>query len=241
MRRRRPGLRVALRGRLIPGETDSIQGELWKDGEAFLEHFRVLSERLDGKRLRKTRKPRRRFVMLEFLRSLPLTGAVAECGCKNGVSTTLIAEYLRDTGHAHLGFEIFDSFEGGLSAPIAADLDPDRPLELEGRFSIPLERVRDHLREFPFITYHPGWIPESFAATGDRPYSFVHIDLDLYEPILASLEYFYPRLTRPGAIAVDDIESPLYLGAKRAVDAFAAKHGFPYINTTVGYAIFPRH
>lgn len=40
-----------------------------------------------------------------------------------------------------------------------------------------------------------GWFPETIP-TEEITYALVFLDCDLYEPMLAGLRYFYPRLNR---------------------------------------------
>jgi len=61
-----------------------------------------------------------------------------------------------------------------------------------------LKRTKRTLSEFPDIQYNVGWIPKVFENIPERKYRFVHIDVDLYEPTYASVEYFYPRLVSGG-------------------------------------------
>ncbi len=70
------------------------------------------------------------------------------------------------------------------------------------------------------IQYHPGWIPESLSSVPDRTYKFVHVDLDLYEPIKGAVEYFYPRMVKGGIIVIDEYAIPRWPGARKAVDEF---------------------
>ena len=50
------------------------------------------------------------------------------------------------------------------------------------------------LKDFDFVKIYKGWIPEKFNLVDNSKFSFVHIDVDLYEPTLKSLEFFFPRL-----------------------------------------------
>jgi hypothetical protein len=50
----------------------------------------------------------------------------------------------------------------------------------------------------------------------------VHIDCDLYEPIVAALNYFYPRMVPGGFMVIHDYSSLAWNGAERAVDEFFA-------------------
>ena len=68
--------------------------------------------------------------------------------------------------------------------------------------------------------FHKGWIPDVFSDLPETEWSFVHIDVDLYEPTLAAFQYFFPRLSTGGIIICDDYSYSLFPGAKLAVDEF---------------------
>lgn len=158
-----------------------------------------------------------------------LPGDTVECGVFRGASSYLICsanKYKADYHH-----HIFDSFQG-LSEPDRADrqYDFDSGLMLEreeeiyqyqkGDLRASLEVVMENLCEFEFIVYHPGWIPECFDQVKDRKFSFVHIDVDLFQPTYDSISFFYDRVVPGGVILCDDygwIDTP---GAKKAVDNF---------------------
>lgn len=55
------------------------------------------------------------------------------------------------------------------------------------------------------------------------------MDVDLYEPTRACLEYFYPRLVETGVMVIDDYDFPSWPGCKAATDAFAAEHRVPIV------------
>ena len=50
--------------------------------------------------------------------------------------------------------------------------------------------------------------------------SFAHIDGDLYQSVMDSLELVYPLVTAGGYILIDDSLSPRYEGATQAVKDF---------------------
>jgi hypothetical protein len=87
--------------------------------------------------------------------------------------------------------------------------------------------VRGYFREFPDVQLCAGWIPQAFDALPARDWAFVHLDVTLYEPTLAALEYFYPRLTRGGVIVCDG--SIFCPGAQKAWDEFCDKRALPFI------------
>ena len=77
-------------------------------------------------------------------------------------------------------------------------------------------------------------MPERFHETEDRHFSFVRIDVALYEPTLASLEFFHPRMCPGGIIVCDDYNFTSCPGASRAVDDFLAVRPEKVIGLSAG-------
>jgi hypothetical protein len=76
------------------------------------------------------------------------------------------------------------------------------------------------LARFANVQVYRGWIPQRFGEVAARRFSFVHIDVDLYEPTRDSIEFFYPRLA-PGAVLVcDDYGIVTCPGATKAIEDF---------------------
>ncbi|MGE0683316.1 MAG: TylF/MycF/NovP-related O-methyltransferase [Candidatus Binatia bacterium] len=146
-------------------------------------------------------------------------GDVCEVGCYRGLSARLIASTLSEMDKK-APFHLCDSFEGlsEFSAVDRSDFhDMDQP-EKRRKYVCSLERVQQNLREFDFIVYHKGWIPEPFQPLVDSRFCFVHIDVDLYQPTRDSFEFFYPRLSPNGVMVFDDYGSVKFPGARQAID-----------------------
>jgi len=80
--------------------------------------------------------------------------------------------------------------------------------------------AKQFLSRFNNVEFHDGWIPSRFSDVEDKNFSFVHIDVDLYQPTHDSIVFFYSRLS-PGAIVVcDDYGFTTCPGATRAFDEF---------------------
>lgn len=72
-----------------------------------------------------------------------------------------------------------------------------------------------------------GYFPHS--ANGiEENWCFVNLDADLYEPTLAGLEYFYPRMHDGGIILVHDYFSKAFHGVKDAVRYYCKNIGISY-------------
>jgi len=160
---------------------------------------------------------------------LATEGDVAECGCWKGTSSYMISSILADAGFDGR-FHIFDSFEGSLSEFGRKDINPHRPLsesDVAGQkatFVSTEAEVKKALDPFPFVETHGGWIPTRFSDVADRRFFFVHIDVDLYQPTLDSLAFFYSRLVDGGAVVFDDYGVSVFPGAKLAIDEYLAAH-----------------
>jgi len=157
----------------------------------------------------------RKYTLRELLKLLAhLGGDVAECGVYKGASAYLMCRALESSpALVHL----FDSFEG-----LAEPLPIDGPYWQRGALTTSEDVLHDTLREFANYRVYKGWIPERFAEVADRSFRLVHIDVDLYEPTLASLTFFYPRLLAGGIALLDDYGFKTCPGAKWAADEFFA-------------------
>ena len=73
------------------------------------------------------------------------------------------------------------------------------------------------LKPFNFYDLYKGWIPERFNEVSNQEFIFVHLDVDLYQPTLDSLDFFYSKLKKNGVIIVDDYDF-FSTGVKTSVD-----------------------
>jgi len=167
--------------------------------------------------------------LLRLVRDVP--GDTAECGVFEGSSSWLICSAMQSTGKTH---HLFDSFEG-LSAPEAADGNYWR----EGFLSASQEIVARNLEPFAdMLQFHPGWIPDRFCDVEGARFAFVHVDVDLRQPTLDSVEFFYPRMS-PGAILLcDDYGCSTCPGATAAIDGFLAEKPEKMVSLDAGGGFF---
>lgn len=157
----------------------------------------------------------RRFALQQLIRLTEnVPGDTAECGVYKGCGSYII---LQHNVRSSLSREhhIFDSFEG-LSEPAAKD----GSYWTAGELSAQEDQVRENLREFSKVNLYKGWIPERYSEVKNQRFSFVHVDVDLYQPTYDSIDFFYYRLN-PGAVFVcDDYGFRTCPGATLAVDEF---------------------
>jgi hypothetical protein len=174
---------------------------------------------------------RRYFVRSILALADGLEGDTAECGAFQGAASWLICDHFAGTEKMHY---IFDSFEG-LSAPAQVDGQYWRAgdmLAREGTVHQVLAGYRYELLK--------GWIPERFPEIADCSFCFVHIDVDLFQPTLDSIAFFYPRMVPGGVILCDDYGFSSCPGARQALDDYMATRPEAIIHVPTGQAFIIR-
>jgi len=183
----------------------------------------------------------RHYILIQYFRTLGLPkNAVVECGVWRGLSSYQLCYHLKKYHDQGLSVEyhVFDSFEG-LSRPTHEDIPTADNVKSakKGKLNCSIQELKRNLSEFSFITYHKGWIPEKFHEVKHKKFSFVHIDVDLYQPIKDSIEFFYTRIDRNGLIIIDDYGYLQFPGAFKAVEEFVSKEKCPCLRLPTGQAI----
>ena len=181
-----------------------------------------------------------------FLATLSVPGARVECGAYRGATALLLCRTLRaqDASFYGEGFFLIDSFSGTSDSteedyiPVrdASDAARMQPFFPPGKTDVKAEDVRAYFREFPGAQILEGWIPGVFETVPVTDWAFVHLDLTLYEPTLAALNYFYGKLSSGGVLICDG--SVFCPGAQKAVDRFASENDVAYVMLGHREAVF---
>lgn len=149
-----------------------------------------------------------------------IPGGVAEVGVYQGNFAALLNHHFPDRR-----LFLFDTFEG-------FDVRDSSIDHGEGWTNLPQDFSSTSSSMVMAKLPHPqravirkGWFPESAAGDEDETFCLVSIDVDLYQPTMAALHWFYPRLNEGGHILVHDYNNGDYQGVKHAVRAFGAESG----------------
>jgi len=152
------------------------------------------------------------------LRSLALQarhiqGNFWECGVYKGGTAMLLEGIVAETLGKRL--RLFDTFEG------MPRTDPRHDYHREGDFSDSnLQSVRSRVGEGEHLTYHPGFIPDTFTGFENEQIAFAHVDVDIHGSVRDCCRFIYPRLAPGGFMLFDDYGFPSCPGARVAVDEF---------------------
>ncbi|EDO6740989.1 TPA: hypothetical protein SHD19_001018 [Campylobacter coli] len=163
------------------------------------------------------------YARLNFIKSISLEfqdknviGAVAELGVFRGKTAREINRFFRNDT-----FYLFDTFEGFSEKDINKEIGSAKKANTNDFSDTSLDFVKKQMIYLDKCCFIKGYFPESTTEISQsEKFKFVNIDVDLYQPILEGLRYFYSRLVKNGVILVHDYYHPYYTGAKRAVDEF---------------------
>jgi len=134
-------------------------------------------------------------------------GAFAEVGAFRGDSAEIICD-----AKGERDFYVFESFQG---LPEVSIIDTRYS---KGLFRSEEQRLRDRLRNYSNTIVIAGYFPDTASSILPEKFSFVHVDLDLYQPTLKALMFFYPKMLPGGRIVVHDYSH--CVGVFKAVDEF---------------------
>ncbi len=150
-----------------------------------------------------------------------IEGDFAELGVWRGNTAAVLAHFAKlNNRRVHL----FDTFAGFDERDLTG-VDSDKAAAFHNT-SIELVRSVIGRENIGVCDFHPGWFPDSLTDhTRDTKFCAVSLDCDLYEPMRAGLDFFYPRLSLGGVMFLHDYSSGAWAGAKKTVDGFCAEVG----------------
>jgi O-methyltransferase len=128
-----------------------------------------------------------------------IPGAFAEVGVWRGDTSRLI--HLQAP---HRMLHLFDTFNGFPSC----DLENAKPADAVRFRETSVAAVKSRLGNTDNVAFHVGRFPDTAAGLEHEMFSLVLLDLDIYEPTLAALDFFYPRVSRGGYCFIHDYNSP---------------------------------
>ena len=159
------------------------------------------------------------------LRKENIDGAFAELGVYKGDSAQVLNE-MDDSREFHL----FDTFEGFNQNVLDIETGKAATYNTYDFADTSYERVKQKLASDNF-KFHVGHFPGTTKNMEEIKYALVNMDADLYNPTLAGLNYFYPRLTHGGVIIIHDYK-PEWPGIMKAVNEYASKISVPIVPLT---------
>lgn len=139
-----------------------------------------------------------------------IKGDIAEVGVYRGGSAKIICEAKGDKP-----LHLFDTFEG---IPELSKMDTG--YYHKGEFPASLKDVKTYLKKYHNVHFYKGLFPSTAKPISNKKFSFVNIDVDIYESTFNCLEFFYPRMNGGGIIVSHDYINANAAGVRKAIDNF---------------------
>jgi O-methyltransferase len=131
-------------------------------------------------------------------------GDIVELGCNEGQSSVLFQKLIKSFG-SNKKLHVYDSFEG---LPELGSVDGTA--YRVGELKTSIDQLHDNFKKYdlPPPEIHKGWFNDTLPTGLPEKIAFAHLDGDLYDSILISLKYVYPRLTKGAICLIDDYCDP---------------------------------
>lgn len=152
-------------------------------------------------------KPSELFLIYSFAKNqTDVEGDYAEVGVFKGTSAKVICE-VKENKHLHL----FDTFEG---LPEINKIDSKFKTKM---FGSNCQKVKEKLSKYQNVFIYKGLFPETGRPIQDKKFSFVHLDVDLYQSTKDCLDFFYNKISKNGVLISHDYNAQ---GVRKAFDEF---------------------
>jgi O-methyltransferase len=144
------------------------------------------------------------FHLVDQVLAYGVDGDLVELGCHSGQSSVLISKIMQHYNYGKKLY-VYDSFEG--LPPLKA---VDGSVYHQGELNTTEDVLRCNFKQYnlPLPEIRRGWFNETLPNELPEKISFAYLDGDLYDSILISLEYVYPRLTKGAICLIDDYGDP---------------------------------
>lgn len=161
-----------------------------------------------------------------------VTGEMAEVGVFQGKFSRLMSLGLPDKK-----IYLYDTFKGFDESFFKTEFEQKIKTKSVNDFNnTSLDMVLSNMPFRQNCIVRQGFFPDSVQESDklDR-FCLVSLDCDLYAPILAGLEFFYPKMTKGGYILIHDYTNAKYKDCKTAVQEFCRKNKINFVPIPDGW------
>jgi O-methyltransferase len=135
----------------------------------------------------------------ERLKSDKIPGAFAEVGVYKGDSAAILHEL--DPGRE---LYLFDTFAGFPASDLEGETGEAATYTTDNFADTEIDHILSKFENNDKIHIRKGYFPDTSKGLEEKWFALVSLDIDLYKPTKAALEFFYPRLSPGGVIFIHD-------------------------------------
>ncbi|MDR1922004.1 MAG: TylF/MycF family methyltransferase [Candidatus Adiutrix sp.] len=160
---------------------------------------------------------------LKMLGRRNVPGDFAEVGVYKGNTAAILAYYAAKQQRKLYLFDTFKGFDDHNLAGVDAKISPAFQ-------DADFNEVKKLVGHPEVCRYFIGLFPDSLPLEmADKKFAFVSLDCDLYQPMKAGLNFFFPRMASGGLLFLHDYSSGFWPGATQAVEEFIGEHSLSLV------------
>jgi O-methyltransferase len=151
-------------------------------------------------------------------------GDLMECGAWRGGACIFMRAVLAAYGDRSRTVWVADSFAG---LPVPAGGSEDAHIWEGGEMAVSLEEVRANFQRYELldtqVRFLKGYFKDTLPTAPVERLALLRVDGDLYDSVMQTLQFLYPKLSVGGYVVLDDYHQKLP-PAVRAVDDYRRQH-----------------
>ena len=154
-----------------------------------------------------------------------------------GIYSLAVCDYL-DFNSLAKSFYLFDTFCGLPAEQISVEEEVlGRQEESDRHYSECFDIAQRNFASYPKAVLVRGKVPDSFASVTIKQVCYLSIDMNIVEPEIAAIEYFWDKLSPGAPVILDDYGWSAYLLQKEAMDRFAERKGVAILTLPTGQGL----
>lgn len=165
-----------------------------------------------------------------------LPGHFVECGVNTGIFSLAVCDYI-DFNATGKDFFLFDTFAGIPPEQAAAEERDDVLKANEAAYDECYELARRNFAPFPRARLVRGRVPDTLATVAIDEVCYLSIDMNIAEPEIAAIEFFWDRLAPGAPVLLDDYGWSLHARQRERMDEFALSRGVTIANLPTGQGL----
>jgi hypothetical protein len=171
----------------------------------------------------------RTYILLYFARiASAVEGDFLELGCHSGytASEVIRAIDLAKISKQYFLYDLFEWKDGDEHTRLPGHDDPNM-----------FEKIQERFAGLDFVKVIKGSVPQSFSQGFPDKIAFAHIDMNNADPEEGALKAVLPRLSKGGAVILDDYGWWGYCAQKMALDPVIKENGLDVLELPTGQGL----
>jgi hypothetical protein len=165
-----------------------------------------------------------------------LEGDFVECGVNTGILSLAACNYI-DFNSTGKRFYLFDTFCGIPEHQVQGDETKHVQKTNASYYEECYDVAKRNFKPFPGAVFVRGCIPETLTVERIEKVSYLSIDMNIMEPEIAAIEFFWDKLVTGAPVVLDDYGFKPHRRQKDAFDAFAKRKGVEILTLPTGQGL----